>query len=127
VLEARRNGLRQADGPRGEGGPIDLRLRARAVVHLGCRVWYGCPVGPTIGPRTYHLDLPTSTTPRMQGTRAEPLLDLIRHDGGRRALACPDDGSPLTYDRLAAEVLDIASRLRSAGVGRGDRVAVVLP
>jgi acyl-CoA synthetase (AMP-forming)/AMP-acid ligase II len=63
----------------------------------------------------------------MQGTRAEPLIDLIRHDGGRRALACPDDGSPLTYDRLAAEVLDIASRLRSAGVGRGDRVAVVLP
>src|SRR6478609_10531233 len=75
-----------------------------------------------VSSRSYDVNHPT-----MQGTRAEPLIDLIRHDGGRRALACPDDGSPLTYDRLAAEVLDIASRLRSAGVGRGDRVAVVLP
>ena len=90
-------------------------------------MWYGCPIGPTIGPRTYHprsydVNRPTNAGhAHRTATRPDPAR------GGRRALACPDDGSPLTYDRLAAEVLDIASRLRSAGVGRGDRVAVVLP
>jgi oxalate---CoA ligase len=63
----------------------------------------------------------------MPDSPAEPLLELINHGGSHPALVCPDDGTVVTYEQLATATSDLASRLRSAGVGRGDRVAVVLP
>ena len=63
----------------------------------------------------------------MRDPSAEPLLELIRRAGAGPALACPDDGVTLTYDRLAESAASLASRLAAAGVGRGGRVAVVLP
>jgi oxalate---CoA ligase len=43
------------------------------------------------------------------------------------ALVCPDDQLSLTHDTLASLVTELAGRLRSAGVERGDRIAIVLP
>jgi acyl-CoA synthetase (AMP-forming)/AMP-acid ligase II len=57
----------------------------------------------------------------------EPLLGLIDPDEARPALICPDDGTTVTHGQLHAVATDLAARLRSAGVERGDRVAVVLP
>jgi acyl-CoA synthetase (AMP-forming)/AMP-acid ligase II len=58
---------------------------------------------------------------------AEPLLELIGAGESRPALVSPDDGISITYAELAATVADLAGQLRAAGVGRDDRVAVVLP
>jgi oxalate---CoA ligase len=63
----------------------------------------------------------------MRDPSAEPLLELINRDGAGPALSCPDEGSTLTYDGLAESAAGLASRLASVGVGRGGRVAVVLP
>ena len=57
---------------------------------------------------------------------AEPLLDLIGAGGSRPALVCPDDDISVTYAELGTAVSDLAGRLRAAGAGRDDRVAVVL-
>jgi acyl-CoA synthetase (AMP-forming)/AMP-acid ligase II len=43
------------------------------------------------------------------------------------ALVAPEDGGALSYAELAARVELLAGRLASAGVVRGDRVALVLP
>ncbi len=58
---------------------------------------------------------------------AEPLLALIRAGAPGPALVCPDDGISVTAAELEAAVTDLAGCLQTAGVGRGDRVAVVLP
>jgi len=57
----------------------------------------------------------------------EPLLELIRPDGARPALVCPDDGERVTHSELRQRAAAIAGRLRAAGVERGGRVAIVLP
>jgi acyl-CoA synthetase (AMP-forming)/AMP-acid ligase II len=62
----------------------------------------------------------------MPDRQAAPLLSLIT-GGARTALVCPDDGTALTHDQLASAALELASQLAGAGVGRGGRVAVVLP
>ena len=57
----------------------------------------------------------------------EPLLELIRPDGARPALVCPDDGEQVSHAELRERAAAIAGRLRAAGVERGGRVAIVLP
>ena len=57
----------------------------------------------------------------------EPLLELIRPDGARPALVCPDDGERVTHTELRERAIAIAARLRAAGVERGGSVAIVLP
>ncbi len=57
----------------------------------------------------------------------EPLLELIQPDGERPALLCPDDGERVAHGELRERAGAIAARLRSAGVERGGRVAIVLP
>jgi len=55
---------------------------------------------------------------------------LLRHSGPGPALIFRgEDGSrrSLSFDELAAEVAAVAAGLRAAGVGRGDRVAAILP
>ena len=63
----------------------------------------------------------------MPDLSAEPLVELISRDRAGAALGCPDEGLRLGYDQLADAAAGLASRLASAGVGRGGRVAVVLP
>ena len=60
-------------------------------------------------------------------TVTEALLDLPARAGSQPALLCPDDGAVVTHEQLLDAALLLASRLRGAGVDRGDRVALVLP
>jgi acyl-CoA synthetase (AMP-forming)/AMP-acid ligase II len=43
------------------------------------------------------------------------------------AIVCPEDGAPRSYGELTAAIADLAGLLATAGVERGDRVAIVLP
>ena len=54
------------------------------------------------------------------------LFDLIR-PGSPPALICPEDGLTLTHEDVAGLVTELGGRLCSAGVERGDRVAIILP
>jgi acyl-CoA synthetase (AMP-forming)/AMP-acid ligase II len=65
-----------------------------------------------------------SLQPRTSGEGV--LFDLIR-PRPTPALVCPDDGLSLSHEDVAALVTELAGRLHSAGVERGDRVAIVLP
>ena len=59
---------------------------------------------------------------------AEPLAAVVaagRDDAP--ALVCPDDEAVLSFEELAYRVDDLARRLSSAGIERGDRVALALP
>jgi acyl-CoA synthetase (AMP-forming)/AMP-acid ligase II len=48
-------------------------------------------------------------------------------DGRRNAIVLPDSGQRVTYDALRRQVRAMAGALHSAGIGRGDRVAIALP
>ncbi len=63
---------------------------------------------------------PTSLAP-------ESLLALLREDDHVPALICPDDGTRVSHADLARIVPDLAGTLARIGVGRGDRVAIMLP
>ncbi len=52
------------------------------------------------------------------GRSAQPALIAVDEGGGRKTL---------TYDDLLTEVRRVASGLRAAGVGRGDRVTIYMP
>ncbi|HEY1515643.1 MAG TPA: AMP-binding protein [Solirubrobacteraceae bacterium] len=54
------------------------------------------------------------------------LFDLIRPSRAP-ALVCPDGGLTFTHEDVASLVTELAGRLATAGVGRGDGVAIVLP
>jgi acyl-CoA synthetase (AMP-forming)/AMP-acid ligase II len=59
-------------------------------------------------------------------TDKQTLLDLLAGADHRRALVAP--GRPaLTYGQLRANVVALAERLNSFGLGRGDRIAIVMP
>jgi oxalate---CoA ligase len=55
------------------------------------------------------------------------MLALLDATSSRPALHAPDDGTTVSHAQLAAAAAGMAGALTSAGVGRGDRVAVVLP
>jgi acyl-CoA synthetase (AMP-forming)/AMP-acid ligase II len=55
------------------------------------------------------------------------MLGLLDATRARPALHAPDDGTTVTHAQLVAAADEIAAALAAAGVGRGDRVAVVLP
>ncbi len=57
---------------------------------------------------------------------SEPLSALLEGDGERPALICPDDGTVLSHARLAAEAERLGARMAELGVGRGDRVAMLV-
>ncbi|MFN8626006.1 MAG: acyl--CoA ligase [Candidatus Binatia bacterium] len=61
-------------------------------------------------------------------TSDDTLLHVLSADDARRsAIVVPDGGPCLTYAELAARVWSVAEALRRGGIGRGDRVAIVLP
>jgi len=60
-------------------------------------------------------------------TAASPIRDLlVRGQGDAVAIAAPSAG-PLTYQGLCEQVDETVSALNAVGIGRGDRVAIVLP
>ena len=64
--------------------------------------------------------------PNQGGSAERVLFDLIQPRSSA-ALVCPDDGLTMTHEQVASLATELAGRLRSAGVERGDRVAIVLP
>jgi len=57
----------------------------------------------------------------------QTLLDVLHFADSHAAVAIPELGITVTYDLLRQQVLDMADALASAGVRRGDRVAIALP
>jgi acyl-CoA synthetase (AMP-forming)/AMP-acid ligase II len=57
----------------------------------------------------------------------ETLLDVLHFADSNTAIVVPELGISLTYDSLRQQVLTMANALASAGVRRGDAVAIALP
>ncbi len=58
---------------------------------------------------------------------ADTLLDVLQFANSKAAISIPELGIVVTYDSLRQQVLRMADALASAGIRRGDRVAIVLP
>jgi acyl-CoA synthetase (AMP-forming)/AMP-acid ligase II len=58
---------------------------------------------------------------------ADTLLDVLHFATSHAAIGVPELGITVTYDSLRQQVLAMADALASAGIGRGDRVAIALP
>ncbi|MGA8153601.1 MAG: acyl--CoA ligase [Terriglobales bacterium] len=59
--------------------------------------------------------------------KAATLLDVLHLADSQTAVLVPESGIRVTYASLRQQVLAMADALASAGVGRGDRVAIALP
>ena len=57
----------------------------------------------------------------------ETLLDVLHFADSHTAIVVPELGIRVTYDSLRRQVLDMANALASAGIRRGDAVALALP
>jgi acyl-CoA synthetase (AMP-forming)/AMP-acid ligase II len=55
------------------------------------------------------------------------LLDVLHFADSKAAVAVPELGVVVTYDSLRQQVLEMADALASAGIRRGNRVAIALP
>jgi acyl-CoA synthetase (AMP-forming)/AMP-acid ligase II len=57
----------------------------------------------------------------------ETLLDVLNFADSHTAIIVPELGIRVTYDSLRQQVLAMANALASAGIRRGDAVAIALP
>jgi acyl-CoA synthetase (AMP-forming)/AMP-acid ligase II len=57
----------------------------------------------------------------------DTLLDVLHFADSHTAIVVPELGINVTYKSLRQQVLEMANGLASAGVGRGDAVAIALP
>jgi amino acid adenylation domain-containing protein len=64
---------------------------------------------------------------RRKGSVAQWIADTAARQPKAVALQMAEDGTNLTYRRLWRRAMRLAASLRARGVGRGDRVAVLLP
>src|ERR1700722_12193808 len=64
---------------------------------------------------------------RVLDERTETLAGLLAGASSASALVRADDGERTSYERLAERVDGVARRLSALSVGRGDRVALVIP
>jgi acyl-CoA synthetase (AMP-forming)/AMP-acid ligase II len=58
---------------------------------------------------------------------ADTLLDVLHFADSHAAISIPELSIVITYDSLRQQVLAMADALASAGIRRGDRVAIALP
>jgi acyl-CoA synthetase (AMP-forming)/AMP-acid ligase II len=58
---------------------------------------------------------------------ADTLLDVLHFADSHTAIVVPELGINVTYDSLRQQVLTMANALASAGISRGDAVAIALP
>ena len=63
----------------------------------------------------------------MANQAAATILQLLEQGAPSDAAIVAPGGPTVTYDSLRRQVNDLAVRLRKSGIGRGDRVAIVLP
>ncbi len=64
---------------------------------------------------------------RMTLKSVETLLDVLHFADSHTAIIVPELGIRVTYDSLRQQVLAMANALASAGIRRGDAVAIALP
>src|ERR1022692_4645237 len=57
----------------------------------------------------------------------DTLLDVLHFADSHTAIVVPELGINVTYESLRQQVLAMANALASAGIGRGDAVAIALP
>jgi acyl-CoA synthetase (AMP-forming)/AMP-acid ligase II len=57
----------------------------------------------------------------------DTLLDVLHFADSHTAIVVPELGIDVTYKSLRQQVLEMANSLASAGIGRGDAVAIALP
>src|SRR5580704_17702604 len=57
----------------------------------------------------------------------DTLLDVLHFAGSKTAVIVPELGIRVSYDSLRKQVLSMANSLASAGIRRGDAVAIALP
>jgi acyl-CoA synthetase (AMP-forming)/AMP-acid ligase II len=57
----------------------------------------------------------------------DTLLDVLNFADSHTAIVVPELGINITYDSLRQQVLEMANALASAGIRRGDAVAIALP
>src|SRR5271156_182696 len=57
----------------------------------------------------------------------DTLLDVLHFADSHTAIVIPELGIRITYDSLRKQVLAMANALASAGIRRGDAVAIALP
>src|SRR6202166_597163 len=57
----------------------------------------------------------------------QTLLDVLHFADSHTAIVVPELGIRITYDSLRQQVLEMANALASAGIRRGDCVAIALP
>src|ERR1700685_2094209 len=57
----------------------------------------------------------------------DTLLDVLHFANSHTAIIIPELGIRITYDSLRQQVLAMANALTSAGIRRGDAVAIALP
>ena len=57
----------------------------------------------------------------------DTLLDVLHFADSHTAVIVPELGMHVTYDSLRQQVLEMANALASAGIRRGDAVAIALP
>src|SRR5271169_5042884 len=57
----------------------------------------------------------------------ETILDVLHFADSHTAVIVPELNLHVTYDSLRRQVLDMANALASAGIRRGDAVAIALP
>src|SRR5690554_6267812 len=64
----------------------------------------------------------------MTTTNATNIVDLLRNGkDSAPAIIVPESADPVTFAELRRQVRDLAGQLNALGIGRGDRVAIVLP
>jgi len=71
----------------------------------------------------------TAVAPNSKDSPSQDTLVRVLAPDGRQqvAVVIPDGGPCLTYAELTERIGDVADALRRGGIGRGDRVAIVLP
>src|ERR1700690_1373532 len=57
----------------------------------------------------------------------DTLLDVLHFADSHTAIVIPEIGIRVTYDSLRRQVLEMANALATAGIRRGDAVAIALP
>ena len=61
------------------------------------------------------------------GTQAQTLREVLDSGAGGRAALVAPEGPTITYDGLRAQVDRLRQQIRALGIGKDDRVAIVLP
>src|SRR6202161_4645445 len=105
-------------------------LGGRSAQRAVCPGWIehtGLFVSPTTDDADESSKVPRQRQERMTLKSVQTLLDVLHFADSHTAIIVPELGIRVTYDSLRRQVLEMANALASAGIRRGDAVAIALP